>query len=333
MVLVIVTEITAMPSKKTAQIKIKKLISANNTKPRCSPSKEIIDQVWAKVKWLAETAYNKTFWTIAEFFDGKRSYTFKLFGKNIAIVIPRMPRSRKEAKRHLDAIQKAIRQNSSARCLVAIYLNIAIFVIGYAILFTYNIHCYFRCRQVWAAEDDRKPIFISDHYSIADSKSPRNPPSTVRKLGISNTPKFLVSPPETILDETVRSQIMGENALKKSSIDGSNRELALESGNDSLLNAEQLDSEISSHHSTVRKLSHEGGLSVIKTTLETLERNRELEEGYRKQLIVEEELEHRFLSDDSKNELLKSYRTSKKNFGLEAKIEYLFRSNTKVKIY
>ncbi|EJW71324.1 hypothetical protein WUBG_17770, partial [Wuchereria bancrofti] len=54
-----------------------------------------------------------------------RSYTWKLFGKTIRIVMPRMPRSEKEVKKQLATIQKLIRENPIDRCLIVICVNIA----------------------------------------------------------------------------------------------------------------------------------------------------------------------------------------------------------------
>ncbi|VDM09717.1 unnamed protein product [Wuchereria bancrofti] len=154
--------------------------STDKNKPRQSSSKGIINQIWIKIKRLVEEVHNKTFWATAGFFDGKRSYTWKLFGKTIRIVMPRMPRSEKEVKKQLATIQKLIRENPIDRCLIVICVNIAIFVIGYTVLFTYNIYCYFRCQRAWMAEVNSQRIFQSNH-SIVGSNLPRNLPSSVRK--------------------------------------------------------------------------------------------------------------------------------------------------------
>ncbi|VDK37600.1 unnamed protein product [Gongylonema pulchrum] len=55
----------------------------------------------------------------------KRSYMWTVLGKRIRIVMPRMPRSRKEARKRLAALKKAIRRNPLGRCLIAIYANLA----------------------------------------------------------------------------------------------------------------------------------------------------------------------------------------------------------------
>nr|CDP94092.1 Bm384, isoform b [Brugia malayi] len=178
-ILAIAAEIITVSSKKALQTKKEDFNSTDKNKPKQSSSKGIINQIWIKVKRLVEEVYNKTFWATAGFFDGKHSYTWKLFGKTIRIV---MPRSEKEIKKQLATIQKLIRENPTERCLIVICVNIVIFVISYTILFNYNIYCYFRCRRAWMAEVNDQRIFQSNHL-IVGSNLPRNLSSSIRKVG------------------------------------------------------------------------------------------------------------------------------------------------------
>ncbi|CAG9531527.1 unnamed protein product [Cercopithifilaria johnstoni] len=129
--------------------------------------------------------------------------------------MPRMPRSGKEVRKQLVIIEELI-QNPTNRCLAVIYVNIAIFVIGYIILFTYNIYCYFRYRRAWAAEANGHAIFKLNH-PIADSNSPQNLQYTVRKAAIAAAKrdfvKLSVSLTETILEE--EEMIKGEAAEER----------------------------------------------------------------------------------------------------------------------
>ncbi|VIO88664.1 Uncharacterized protein BM_BM384 [Brugia malayi] len=120
-ILAIAAEIITVSSKKALQTKKEDFNSTDKNKPKQSSSKGIINQIWIKVKRLVEEVYNKTFWATAGFFDGKHSYTWKLFGKTIRIV---MPRSEKEIKKQLATIQKLIRENPTERCLIVICVNI-----------------------------------------------------------------------------------------------------------------------------------------------------------------------------------------------------------------
>ncbi|VDK68254.1 unnamed protein product [Onchocerca ochengi] len=110
MILTTVSEIAVVSLKKAPQTKKENFVSAKSNRPRSPSSKEIIDQVWTKIKRIVKMVYDKIFWAIAEFFDGKRSYT---------------PRSGKEIQKQLAATEKLIRHNPMDRCRVAIYINIA----------------------------------------------------------------------------------------------------------------------------------------------------------------------------------------------------------------
>ncbi|VDN81199.1 unnamed protein product [Brugia pahangi] len=211
-ILAIAAEIITVSSKKALQTKkedfnrLKKCLlklnfSTDKNESKQSSSKGIINQIWIKVKRLVEEVYNKTFWATAGFFDGKHSYTWKLFGKTIRVV---MPRSEEEVKKQLAAIQKLIRENPTDRCLIVICVNIVIFVISYTILFNYNICCYFRCRRAWMAEVNDQRIFQSSH-SIVGSNLPRNLSSAIRNVAIGVVKdasiKLSANPIETILEQ------------------------------------------------------------------------------------------------------------------------------------
>ncbi|KAM3728752.1 Troponin C, body wall muscle [Dirofilaria immitis] len=261
MILAIVTEISVVSSKKVPQTKKTNLASTNKNKLGYPSSKKIINQVWMKIKRLLQAIYDKIFWTIAEFFDGKRLYTWKLFGKSIRIVMPRMPRNETEMKKQLAKIEKLIYQNPTNRCLTAIYINIAIFVIGYGVLFPYNTYCYFRYQQARIAEENRQSVIFRPNHSSVHLNSSRNLSADTSRRTITASKKVPISlslsPTETILEEEemIRSEAVKGSRTKKSSADDSNEEIKL---NDV-------------------KLSFKQGLSMNDTI--SMERINELEEG------------------------------------------------------
>ncbi|VDM96964.1 unnamed protein product [Thelazia callipaeda] len=160
LILTIISEIIAVPSRKSAlETKRQNSGRRKNKLQGITFWKSEASQIVLNLKRKIQEAYDKVFWKVAGFFDGKQSYTWKVFGKSIRIVIPRMPRSWKEFKGRLASIERVIRDNSRIRYLAAIYANIAVFVITYIIIFIYNIHCYFRYRQVWAANKNDELIF------------------------------------------------------------------------------------------------------------------------------------------------------------------------------
>ncbi|MCP9257425.1 hypothetical protein DINM_000667 [Dirofilaria immitis] len=173
-----------------------------------------------KIKRLLQAIYDKIFWTIAEFFDGKRLYTWKLFGKSIRIVMPRMPRNETEMKKQLAKIEKLIYQNPTNRCLTAIYINIAIFVIGYGVLFPYNTYCYFRYQQARIAEENRQSVIFRPNHSSVHLNSSRNLSADTSRRTITASKKVPISlslsPTETILEEEemIRSEAVKGSRTK-----------------------------------------------------------------------------------------------------------------------
>ncbi|EFO26122.2 hypothetical protein LOAG_02356 [Loa loa] len=142
--------------------------------------------------------------------------------------MPRMPRTGKEIQEQLITIKKFIPQNPADRCLTAIYMNIAVFIIGYTILFTYNIYCYFRYRRGWAAEANGQMIFKLNH-STDDLNLPRKLSSAIRNVAIiaprQASIRSPISPMKTILEkgEMIRDKAVEKSTAKRLSINGSNK--------------------------------------------------------------------------------------------------------------
>lgn len=194
---------------------------------KISSSQGRIGQIWLKMKRLVESLYSNVFQALNRFFDGRRTYTWKLFGKRIQIIMPRMPRSYKEARKRAIAFQKAIRSNPVGRCLAAIYVNIAVFTITYAVLFLYNIHCYFCYRRAQVAARDGGAVFKQNHVTVGSNLA-RNLPSAIKKVTMSAARRLRTntseSPTGTILqeDEEVAEKAEVNNAMKQKRLDETN---------------------------------------------------------------------------------------------------------------